>query len=157
MAPEVSMRAIGGVYSIEVGARIYVGATKNIRTRWADHIATLLGHTHDNHEMQAAFNGLGISAFRFKILELVSNRSDLGNREQFWLDHYRAMPRYRIFNTSPNARLVGAYAPKRMKGVTKSAEHRAKIAAAQAAAWAKDDGRRRAALVQQNKTRVWDN
>jgi group I intron endonuclease len=151
------MRGIGGVYLIEARSKVYVGASKSIRHRWAEHLERLIAQRHENPEMQAAFNGLGISAFRFRILELVSNRSDLGNREQFWLDHYRAMPRYRIFNTSPNARLVGAYAPKRMKGVPKSAEHRAKIAAAQAAAWAKDDGRRKAALVQQNKARVWDN
>lgn len=143
------MRGISGVYSIEVAGQVYIGGTKNIRDRWGDHINHLLLGTHDNRPMQKAFDRFGIDALRFRVVELC-DRNDLPAREQFWLDHYRGSTP--TVHSSPSVRRVGAWEPGRMKGVPKSAEHKAKIAAAQAAAWKRDDGRRKAALIQRNKT-----
>ena len=146
-----AMRGICAVYSIEAGAQVYIGATKNIRDRWADHLAGLLDGTHDNRALQAACDKFGVSTLRFRIIEMVYDRSELGAREQFWLDHYRITLNAEMVNPSTSARLVGMYAPGRMKGVPKSEEHRAKIGKAQAAAWKRDDGTRKAALVRRNR------
>jgi group I intron endonuclease len=143
------MRGISGVYTIEADGVFYVGATKNIRDRWADHMNRLLLGTHDNSAVQQVFDRHGLTAFTFRVLELC-DRAELPSREQSWLDHYRKGGH--TVHASPSARSTGCFAPGAMKGRPKSAEHKARIAAAQAAAWKRDDGTRKAALVERNQT-----
>jgi len=143
------MRGICGVYSIEVAGRLYVGASKNIRDRWGGHIDMLISKRHHNPNMQAVFDRDGLAAFRFRVLELCE-REQLFFREQHWLDFHRGSAP--SFNTSSSAVRTGSYAPGRMKGVPKTEEHKAKIGAAQRAAWERDDGTRKAVLVTRNKT-----
>jgi group I intron endonuclease len=148
------VRGICGIYTIEADGLIYVGATKNVRNRWADHVHALVLGTHENSLLQEIFTRRGPAAFSFRIVEFCE-RDDLPAREQFWLDHHWADGL--TVHQSPSARLTGCATPGRaVKGRTMSAEHKAKIAAALVVAWKRDDGSRKAALIKRNKTtRTW--
>src|ERR1700691_97557 len=83
------MRGISGVYIIanELDDCAYIGSSRNIRRRWAEHIYCLECGTHPNQNLQVAYAKHGISAFSFKLLEIIKDpRSILEDREQHWLD-----------------------------------------------------------------------
>ncbi len=60
-----------GIYLISAsqGAKCYVGSSKNIRTRLADHWCALKNNRHTNKKLQNHFNKYGESSLVFSILE----------------------------------------------------------------------------------------
>lgn len=79
-----------GIYKItnKNNGKIYIGQSKDIMRRWADHEKLLLKHAHHSTKLQNDFdsNG-GIGAFEFSVVELCS-LSDLDEREKFYINKF---------------------------------------------------------------------
>ena len=78
-----------GIYQIKSkqNNRVYVGSSKNIRTRWRDHRSALRKNRHGNQPLQNAWNKYGEESFQLEILEIVEGeREILWEREKYWLD-----------------------------------------------------------------------
>jgi group I intron endonuclease len=81
----------------------YIGSAVNFRVRWNGHIGTLRRQTHRNSYLQNAFNKYGESAFIFEIIEYVEDKTKLIEREQYWIDFYKAANENYGYNISPTA------------------------------------------------------
>ena len=81
-----------GVYKIHnrENNRLYIGSSWNINVRWDTHKTELRHNKHANEYLQRAWNLYGEAAFKFSVVELVDERKDLLQAEQFWLDYYRS-------------------------------------------------------------------
>ena len=88
-----------GIYKIEciINHKVYIGQSKNIKNRWKDHIKELDLNKHTNNHLQYAWNKYGKENFKFKILELCSQK-DLNNREIYWLNYYGGKDSNNTFN-----------------------------------------------------------
>jgi len=60
-----------GIYKItnKINGRAYIGQSKNIGTRWSNHINRLECKKHENKELQKGFNNFGYFNFSFEIIE----------------------------------------------------------------------------------------
>lgn len=111
-----------GVYSIiclSTGRR-YVGSTKGFRGRYSNHKKDLKDGVHDNKRLQSSWDSLGADNFEFVILEEVSNKSKLLEREQYWMDYYQVSNPEYGFN-------VGEFAACGHLGRTHNSETRARM------------------------------
>ena len=90
-----------GIYRIQnmITTDVYVGSAVNIKARWACHKSALLKNKHWNIHLQRSFNKYGISNFLIDILEIVSNKENLIQREQYWYDQFKAEG-YMLYNTN---------------------------------------------------------
>lgn len=155
------MRGIAGVYTVRNDAtgQMYIGSTRNIRDRWAEHIKHLVANVHINPFLQASFTYYGISSFSFKIVELVDDKEERLAQEQYWLTWHAHYYPGQLFNISLFVKQADVNKDPRMIArmvKPKTAEHRAKIALGQAAAWARDTGNRRRALAERNRTTKYE-
>lgn len=66
--------SLSGVYAIRCPAGAYVGRTRDMRVRWANHRAVLRRGKHHSRRLQAAWDKYGESAFQFEVVSL--NPSD---------------------------------------------------------------------------------
>lgn len=131
-----------GVYCIAntANGKRYVGsAAKSLRRRLRDHRRDLRDGVHTNQILQRAWNKYGETAFEFSVLEYCPP-ADCVDREQFWLDTYKAADRefgYCIrklaasqFGTKRSPESIAKMTAKRA-GFKHSAEARANMAAGQ--------------------------
>lgn len=102
---------ISGIYQIRnlVNGKVYVGSSKNILNRWAQHKRDLKRGTHYNDALQRAWNKHGEDGFIFEILEKTSI-DELLDREQFWYDKLESHDNNKGYNLSPIARSGSRYA-----------------------------------------------
>lgn len=79
-----------GIYKItnQTTKRFYIGSSKEINSRWADHLIRLRLGKHVNYFLQSDFNTFGESDFVFEILEFVDASLQLIT-EQKYLDLYK--------------------------------------------------------------------
>lgn len=137
--PKVNWKT--GVYQIRnlVNGKVYVGsAAKSLSKRMLSHRYYLRKGMHPNKHLQASWKKYGESVFEFEVIERCHPSLCL-NREQYWIDFYRAYEKSRGYNKSPVAgsplgfkhteetRIKVSVA---LKGKPKSDEHRLKIRAA---------------------------
>ena len=127
-----------GIYSIRctVTGRVYIGSSVCIHKRWNEHHAKLRRGVHRNHLLQEAWWTHGEAAFAFTVVEIVSDRERMLERELFHIvqeganaynlaSHVGVGPKPgRVMPADQRARVSSA-----TKGKPKSAEHRAKISA----------------------------
>lgn len=99
---------------------LYVGSTNDYKRRFAEHRYSLRRGNHYNRHLQSAWKKYGEDAFSFSVLECLSDELELMKREQYWIDATTAVDNG--FNMCP---LAGS-----TRGVPRSAEHKAKISAA---------------------------
>jgi group I intron endonuclease len=71
-----------GVYKITGPVQLYVGSSDDIPRRWKSHLSQLRGGRHHNHQLQAAWDEHGETAFVFMIIEYVADLADLIAAEQ---------------------------------------------------------------------------
>jgi group I intron endonuclease len=93
-----------GVYMIEniVTGERYVGSTTvSFSRRWAVHKSACRYNYRSCPPLQEAWNVHGEQAFRFVILEAAPPETHL-EREQYWMDHYRALG-LTLYNRWPEA------------------------------------------------------
>lgn len=105
-----------GIYAwvhVPTGAR-YVGSSANLGKRRAQHVNELNRGTHHSRAFQALWDRDGKGAFRFDVVEAVSDESILLQREQEWLDCSA-----NCLNSSPTAGSI--------KGLKRSPENVAKM------------------------------
>ena len=78
---------ICGVYKITntVNGKIYVGSSKDIKSRWYQHRNRLNENKHGNAYLQNAWNKHGAKSFKFEVIE-ECNPNVQFEREQFYLN-----------------------------------------------------------------------
>lgn len=87
-------KKIAGIYEIRniKTNKVYVGQSKDITTRWRDHIARLKNQKHDNQYLQNAWNKYGAEAFSFTILETCEPNFDILNELEIkWIEIKNAL------------------------------------------------------------------
>lgn len=84
-----------GIYAIVCycTGKAYVGSAVNIKSRWRKHISDLRKNKSDHIYLQRAWNKYGERAFKFIVLELVPDRTNLIAREQHYIDLFQAADR----------------------------------------------------------------
>jgi GIY-YIG catalytic domain len=74
-----------GVYSVQIGKMIYVGASSDVRARWKTHKFKLKSGSHSCKDLQQSFNeSSNLSNVVFKLLEEVEDIAELETREKHW-------------------------------------------------------------------------
>ena len=93
-----------GIYLIKntLNNKIYIGSTKNLRTRMRLHINKLKRKVHDNGKIQNCYNKYG-DIFDIEILENCSEDM-LIEREQYYMDNFKP-----YYNISPMAGRTSGY------------------------------------------------
>jgi len=94
-----------GIYCIRNGInnKIYVGSAINFKQRKHDHFKLLRNKSHFNYHLQKSFNKHGEFNFIFEILEVVSDKYKLINREQYWISKTNCLNKKYGYNICPNA------------------------------------------------------
>lgn len=135
----VGLEMKSGIYCIKhiASEKVYIGSAVNIKNRWQNHKAALRNSRHHSKKMQRAWDKYGEKAFVFSVLEIVPDKNNLIEREQYWLNKYQSARCG--YNCRPTAGSnlghkdsdeVRAKKSLVHKGVKKSKEHVAKVAAA---------------------------
>ncbi len=80
--------SVSGIYAItnSLNGKQYVGSSVHFSRRWIRHKHDLNKGSHHSSKLQRAWNKYGQDAFKFSVLEVVSDHSKLLLREQHWLD-----------------------------------------------------------------------
>jgi group I intron endonuclease len=68
---------------------MYVGSAVAVNRRWNAHRCNLKKRSHHCKHLQNAYAKYGNNAFDWEIIEFVSDKSKLIEREQFWLDFFQ--------------------------------------------------------------------
>jgi len=97
----VQISKLSGIYQITNinNNKIYIGHSININFRWYVHLDNLLKGIHPNYKLQEDFNTYGLSAFNFRILELLDGKENLIKKEQQYLDNINFKSNYNIYNS----------------------------------------------------------
>lgn len=95
---------VAGIYALlnTANGRAYVGSTKCLVRRATDHRRDLFADKHGNARLQASWRKHGSDAFKVVVLELC-DEPKLIEREQHYIDLFRATERERGFNIQPFA------------------------------------------------------
>lgn len=79
-----------GIYKIEnlINGKLYIGQSKNIESRWKQHLSELNNHTHHNYKLQRDWIEYGNEAFKFSILE---GYESLDDKEKYFIEKYSSI------------------------------------------------------------------
>ena len=85
-----------GIYAIKncVNGKLYIGSTKNFEKRYKHHLYNLSNNIHCNNKLQRSYIKYGAFNFKFQILEIVEDTTELFNRELYWIN--KEKPFYNI-------------------------------------------------------------
>ena len=97
MRPNLNFSCIYCIIN-NLNGKIYIGSTVDFKHRKFTHIRQLKNNTHHAIALQRAINKYGIDNFTFEVVETVSDRTKLIEREQHWMNFFK--PEY---NCSPTA------------------------------------------------------
>jgi len=91
-----------GVYAIThlSTGKVYVGASKQITTRWKTHRRKLESGLHENSALQAAYNET--EDVEFQMLESCDSTEDLAILEMKWINRLDSLNPSKGFNISTN-------------------------------------------------------
>lgn len=78
-----------GIYKFSVGGHIYIGSSKNLYARLAEHRTDLKENRHSNNFLQKVYNKYGIENIQIDIVEFC-DPDDRINRESFWIKELNA-------------------------------------------------------------------
>lgn len=89
----------GGIYKIlnTVTNMSYIGQAFNLQKRWKNHRIELNLNRHCNPYLQSAWNKYGSFNFAFSVIEYC-DKDKLTEREQYWIDTYKAANRVLGYN-----------------------------------------------------------
>lgn len=93
-----------GIYRIRhiASGKVYVGSAVDIADRWSAH-RRALATGFASRRLQNAWLKYGAEAFVFEVIENVSERERLLEREQFWIDELQAFDDRHGYNIAPKA------------------------------------------------------
>jgi bifunctional DNA-binding transcriptional regulator/antitoxin component of YhaV-PrlF toxin-antitoxin module/predicted GIY-YIG superfamily endonuclease len=96
---------ISGIYMITniVNYKKYIGSSINLHDRCNKHKAQLKNNKHHNFHLQNAWDKYGEENFKFEIIELVSDKEKLIEREQYWIDKLDTSNQLKGYNLNPIA------------------------------------------------------
>ena len=86
-------KPVTGIYMITnlENDMCYIGQAVNIQERWKQHIKRGLGaETATQNKLYPAMKKFGVENFTFQVIEIVTDRSLLDEREDYWQDFYKA-------------------------------------------------------------------
>jgi group I intron endonuclease len=89
-----------GVYMIfnSTNGKVYIGSSsESIKGRWLDHVSDLVADRHNNDILKKAWRKYGKDSFQFLIVEICQSE-DCIQREQYWMDYYKAYEREYGYN-----------------------------------------------------------
>lgn len=88
-----------GIYIITSlqNRRVYIGQSRHIEQRWAEHKNALQKNVHQNKHLQRAWNKYGEKKFIFSVLEECSDDM-LDERERYWIDYYGGINSQNTYN-----------------------------------------------------------
>lgn len=99
--------------------KFYLGSTtRSFKRRWEEHFSELNKGTHKSTHLQNAWNKYSYSNFKFIVIESLSNKDIVLEKEQYYLD---ISDKSLLLNCSPSARGC--------RGVKKTEEFKKKISA----------------------------
>lgn len=130
-----------GIYAItnKLDGKKYIGSAVDIGKRFTSHLNLLKKGNHHSPHLQRAWDKYGEDSFVFGIIEIVSDKNLLIEREQYWIDLYQVHSDKNGYNISPTAgSILGTVMSKETrkkmsiarKGRKFTEEHKAKISAA---------------------------
>lgn len=137
------MEKISGVYTITctVNGRRYIGSSGNIHGRWKHHKSALRHNWHPIVLLQADWNEHGASAFQFRVVAKIADKTVMLIAEQALVDGYEAV-KYGYNVASGVVSSTGTHLTDEHKLAIsmanrgpKSEEHRANLSAAHKALW----------------------
>ena len=88
-----STAAVSGIYKITNTntGECYIGQSVDIDKRWKEHIKCGLGiDTPVGNKLYQAMEEYGIKSFSFEVLEVITDRSLLNEKEKFYIETYEA-------------------------------------------------------------------
>ena len=93
-----------GIYAITntANGKKYIGSAINLKSRWATHRSRLNLGRHHSAKLQNSWKKNGESCFSFDVLEYVSDKTLLIQREQLWIDRFKSATSLG-YNVSPKA------------------------------------------------------
>ena len=79
---------ISGVYKItnKITGESYIGSSENIKYRWATHKCLSIWKRYPKSRLYKDMVQYGLNNFIFEVLE---ETTDLHNREQYWIEHFK--------------------------------------------------------------------
>ena len=94
-----------GIYIIKntVTGKVYVGSSRNVLDRWANHKALLRKKKHHSIKLQRSWDKHGSEAFHFLLVESVDDTEKLLEREQVHIDQYESYKPGVGYNMLPKA------------------------------------------------------
>ena len=103
----VNIDNTSGIYQIrnKVDGKVYIGSAVLLPKRWREHKSDLRNNKHHSIKLQRAYNKYGEESFVFEILELVEDKAQLINREQYYIDKCDAVKTGYNINKTAGSRL----------------------------------------------------
>lgn len=86
---------MSGIYKItnKTNGMMYIGSSINISNRVREHINLARAGKHGNPHFQKSWNKYGEDNFTFEVVELVEDKKDLLEREQYWINKTKCYER----------------------------------------------------------------
>ena len=99
---EFKLTKLSGIYQINniINGKLYIGHSINLNFKWYHHLDSLFKGIHPNSKLQEDFNTYSVSAFSFRILELIDGKENLINKEQEYLNNLNFDSNYNIYNSN---------------------------------------------------------
>lgn len=96
-----------GIYSItnNKNNKRYIGSSKDIYQRWRVHRYRLSKNKHHSDHLQKSYN-IDSTYFKYEILELVNDLTQLCSREQYWVDYYESFKSENGYNACRTVSLL---------------------------------------------------
>lgn len=91
-------KTTGGIYKIEnlITGKIYIGKSKNIKSRLNQHKQALNKNNHINMILQNDWNEYGENNFKFDVLKYTNNNKKLLYYESYYADKYSSEGLYNV-------------------------------------------------------------
>jgi len=116
---------ISGVYIIanKINGKVYIGQSKNCKSRWAIHKSQLRNNRHYNLHLQRACNRYGIDAFVFGLISRCDEET-LDQSESSWIEFYRSDDKRYGYNLASGGNLNKRLSEESRKKMSSSARAR---------------------------------